>query len=933
MRHLLFLFACLSALSLSAQTKTTLKGAVQDTTGATISYATVMLLNPADSALINFTRTDEKGLFTFKNIKNSNYVLKISYIGYIPFQLAINPVSSDINDLGILKIKPINQQLMEVVIRTAKAPLYIRGDTIEYDASMFKVPPGSTVEDLLRRLPGIELDADGNIKAQGKDVKRVYVDGKTFFGDDPKAATKNLGAETISRVQVYDEKSEQAKITGIDDGKKEKALNLELKEEFKKGSFGKITAGAGTEGRWVGRGNFNKFNTKEQLSFIGYGNNINQTGVNWEDYGEFKGQNSFNNDDNGDFGFSSGRNFYYSTGDDAPMNRFDGRGFTRNFGGGTNYNYDHKKNKLNLSYFYNETALTLDQYSLRATFLDERSLTNTDTTVQSDYIGNHSIGGRWEIKMDSSNTLIVKANTRINHNVGRMQQNQRFFEDPENPTNELEIDNDKALANWRLNSSAIFRHRFKKKGRTFALSAGYNGTESDGKENLFSLNRFFEAENFTEQARLFNQNESNTNQYKSSALFSDALGKKWFGEIFYNFSHTDNQVNRQVQAPDAGFTRVDSLSVFFDNNIRYQRAGAALRYSYEGLNVAFGGAGQQIEIGGVYSRDRGTPNLANPLSRTFRNFTPNLDVSYEFPGNKWLNLSYSYNITPPQFSDLQPVPNVNNPAFRSEGNPNLEPERRHNAGLNFNTWNPANFSYYGIGADLGLYDNRIVYNQTVEIVDSVGFVSVSKPQNVDNGKDANVYFWSGFPIIKTKLTMNIDGGFNYDESPSFVNNLENTTISRGVNLDAGFSFTPNAKLVIGIEGSGNLQTITYSIQSDQNQEIERYSGSGSVKWQFASKTFFESNFNYSKYRNERFSFDQEVSIWNASVRRIFGPSNKLELRLAAFDLLNRRISIVQQGTQNYVFRSISPTLSRYFMLSLSYNMRGYEDKMTKNNWW
>lgn len=214
--------------------KVTLKGAVADTSGSEIAFATVMLLAPADSTLVNFTRTDDKGNFEFRNVKNIPYLLKISYIGYLPLQQYVPEAGASPNDLGQIGIKPISTELMEVVVKTAKATLSIRGDTIEYDASSFKVPPGSTVEDLLRRLPGIEVDADGNIKAQGQDVKRVYVDGKTFFGSDPKAATKNLGAETLSKVQVYNEKSEQSKLTGVDDGKKEKAMNLELKDEYKK---------------------------------------------------------------------------------------------------------------------------------------------------------------------------------------------------------------------------------------------------------------------------------------------------------------------------------------------------------------------------------------------------------------------------------------------------------------------------------------------------------------------------------------------------------------------------------------------------------------------------------------------------------------------------------------------------------------------------
>src|ERR1035437_3101333 len=303
--HCILVLLLLCSVNLFGQTaaRTTIKGVICDTAGITLPSAMVMLLSPKDSALVNFTQADNIGAFEFRNVKNSGYLLKIQHMSFLPYQKIIPVSPTELTDLGRIQLKLVSKMLMEVVIKAARAPLRFRGDTIEYDAASFKVPPGSTVEDLLRRLPGIDVDADGNIKSQGKDVKHVYVEGKNFFGDDPKSVTKNLGAETISKVQVFDEKSEQAKLTGVNDGIKDKSMNLALKEEYKQGAFGKLTAAAGDQGRWAGRGSYNRFNKTSQLSFIGYGNNVNQTGVNWEDYSEFKGQNTFNSYDNGDFGF------------------------------------------------------------------------------------------------------------------------------------------------------------------------------------------------------------------------------------------------------------------------------------------------------------------------------------------------------------------------------------------------------------------------------------------------------------------------------------------------------------------------------------------------------------------------------------------------------------------------------------------------------
>ena len=927
-----FVFLFIATYSFSQNpSKVTIQGIVQDTFGAELPFATVMLLNPKDSALINFTQSNDKAAFSFKNMKNVAYLLKISYVGYLPYQQHLPPSVSEVNDLKNVKVKPITKELLEVVIKTAKAPLSIRGDTIEYNASSFKVPPGSTVEDLLRRLPGIDVDADGNIKAQGKDVKKLYVDGKTFFGDDPKSATKTLDANTISKVQVFNEKSEQAKLTGVDDGKKEKAMNLELKEEFKKGAFGKITGAVGTSDRWATRGNYNRFNKKEQFSVLGFANNVNQTGVNWEDYGEFKGQNSFNNNDNGDFGFNSGGNFrYFNSGDDVPWNNFDGRGFTKNGGAGVNYNFDNKKTKLSSSYFYNQTQLNLDQTSKRQTFLQDSSFLSLDTLGKSDFRSNHSVAARLEREFDSTNVLIVKGNLRFSNTNSTNIQNQLFSKSNGLPTNALNLDNKNELSSYRLTSAAIFRHRFKKKGRSLAVSGGYNNSLSDGTENLFSLNRFFQATTFEEQVKQLNTNENTTEQIKSSLLFTEPLSKKWFWESFYNFNNTRNEVRRQVNDPERNNERVDNLSVFYDNTVSYNRIGSSLRYSFQGINVTGGLAAQQLNLNGSYSIDRNLPLLTAPIKNSYLNFTPNLSAEIELPNNKYVSASYGYSVQEPQLNDLQPVPNVNNPAFRTEGNPDLRPERSHNASVGFNYWNPANFANMNMNVEYEKLDDQIVYAQTIENVDKIGIRTTTRPINVSGGQRVNSWFWVNYPIIKTKLTVTGNANLNFSKTPSFVNSIQNETSSGGGNIGLGINITPNQKVLFAVRGNLRLTNIEYSIQKEQNQKIRNQSVDASVKWNFAKKTYLESNFNYAAFKNERFGFDQKIPIWNMSVRRLLMKDNKIEMRLAAFDLLNRTLSITQSGSQNYVIQTTAQTLARYFMLSLTYNVRGHETKL-KNN--
>jgi len=612
MKHLslLLIFGLVSQLVL-AQTpaRYQIQGSAVDTSSAGLASATVMLLQRKDSSLVNFTRTDTKGAFVLRGVKRGEYLLKISYVGYIPFNKDIEFGDNPTIDVGALKLKPITKELFEVVIKAARAPLSIKGDTIEYNAASFKVPPGSTVEDLLRKLPGVQIDQDGNVVAQGQQVKKVTVDGKRFFGDDPKMATKNLPAEAVSKVQIFNDKSEQSKLTGLEDGKKEKTVNLELKEGFKKGGFGKVTAGAGLDGnsgrgaRAELKGNYNKFDDKNQFSLIGLTNNTNQTGMSWDDYQDFRGSGSFNSwNDNGDFGFGGGggRFFFYSDDNDGglniPVGGGRGQGYSNNIAGGANYNFNTKKTKLNSSYYYNSTRQVIDATRSRENFLQNGSFRSNEESSQINFVGNHRLAFRYEQTLDSMNTIVFSNNSRLNVGDTRLSSFQQLFRNTNVKSNETTINNKTNVDKFEMANTVIYRLKFKKKkGRNFAASASYGYTQNDGIADQNSLNLLYSSTNANDFIRrvlnLNNETESRTTEIKSSLLFVEPLSKRIFWESFLNLSRRNNFVDRN--AFDLGKESgrrigVDSLSTYFKNDITYTRIGSALRYSFKGLNFSGG---------------------------------------------------------------------------------------------------------------------------------------------------------------------------------------------------------------------------------------------------------------------------------------------------------------------------------------------------------
>ncbi|AQG78319.1 TonB-dependent receptor domain-containing protein [Spirosoma montaniterrae] len=924
----------------------TLQGRAVDTSAAPLASATVMLLNPKDSSLVNFGRTDDKGAFTFKNLRSGSYLLKLSFVGYLPYNQLITPNAEAVRDLGELTLKPITKELFEVVVKTAKAPLTIRGDTIEYNASSFKVPPGSTVEDLLRKLPGVQVDQDGNIRAQGQEVRKVTVDGKSFFGNDPKLATKNLQAEAINKVQVFNDKTEQAKLTGVEDGKKEKTVNLELKEEFKKGGFGKITAGAGPASNDVSaradvKGNYNKFDAKRQFSVIGLGNNTNSGTLSWNDYQDFRGSNSFNWNDNADFGFGSG-NRYIRFGDDdetlgIPISGGDSRGFNNVVAGGANYNFDTKETKLSASYYYNQTRSMLDAERNRQSFLDNSAFRSTELSDQNNFSGNHRISLRYEKNIDSLNTLVFINNSRLNfgnnglfsdQNVYRVNGTGAEILSTRNQTTNTTIANRLGSAN-----SLIYRRKFKLKGRSFAASATYQINDNDTDLGLKAQNDFFDATNIDEQLRRIDQmqnTQSLRSEYRASLLYVEPFAKKYFWETFYNFSLHYDEVNRDVlNVSDATRPRVDSLSLYYRNNYLFNRVGTSLRYSYKGLNVSAGVAGQQFSIDGRYAPSRNATDF-NFINRTFTTILPNASLNYDLKNNKYLYSNYDVSVRTPSSRELQPIVNNANPLFITTGNANLLPEVQHNVNVGFSMFNPGNFMQFFANLYGNYYVNQIINSQTV---DPQTFITQTRPENLTGGRSIGSYINYGFPLKKTKATLNLNAQLNFGRNLTLINDVPNNTDNASYNGGIRLDLTPVEWLTFYGRANLGYANTRYSLNAGQNQTIINNTYAGDLNLKLPRGIYLTTSLNYRVYRNYRFDFDQQIPIWNASAYHILGKAKKAEIRLSAVDLLNRNVAVSQYAGQNFVTNERIETLARYFLLSFTYNMRGVQAKMRREGFY
>ncbi|ARK12209.1 outer membrane beta-barrel family protein [Fibrivirga algicola] len=947
--RLLVLFLwCLCTASAFAQTapsRFALQATVTDTLGAKLNGVTVMLQTAKDSVLTNYGRTDEAGKFSLKGVRKGTYILKITYVGMMPLNQTISLDTEPNVDLGTIKLKPIAKELYEVVVKAARAPLTIRGDTVEYDTRAFKVPPGSSVEDLLRKLPGVIVDREGNIRAQGQEVKRVTVDGKQFFSDDPKTATKNLQAEAISKVQVFSDKTEKAKLTGVDDGTKEKTMNLELKEEFKKGGFGKITGGAGPASnlpaRAEVRGSYNKFDKKQQLSLIGLANNTNQTGLSWADYQDFRGSNSFNWNDNADFGFSSGNYYIIGGGDDEsfsiPITGGDrGRGLSDNVAGGANYNYDTKKTKVSSNYYFSQTKLRTESLGEVTNFIPSGDLNTITASNQTTKNSSHRFSFRLEKELDTLNTLVFSTSGRYNTSNALLLSNRdirRILNTATTPTTSNTTVNSRTGQSFGLSNALIYRHKFMKKGRSFAASANYELSSSDGTLDLEARNAFFEATDINDQLRIISQlqsTNSNVSQYKASLLFVEPLSKKFFWESFYNFSLRYDEVDRNVLNTQSDTpTRNDSLSRYYTNTYLYNRLGTSLRYTNKGLNLGIGGAVQQFQINGQYASDQSLPILGR-IDRTFTTFVPNMSVNFDLKNNKYMYGGYNVGVQTPTSRQLQPIVDNSNPLFITQGNPDLLPAITHRLNLGFNYFNPGSFTNFYGGVNYGYNINQIVYAQTI---DTRTLITSTRPQNITGGYNFGYYSYLSFPLKKTKATLDLGGNLNFGQLITPINGVNNQTNTTNYNVNLKLSLTPVDWFTFYGSTQVGINNARYSINTAQNAQTINNSYQADANVKLPGDIYVSTSFDYQLYRNQRFGFNQGIPLWNSAVYRLIGKAKRMEVRLSAYDMLNRNINVSQYAGQNSVSSERTRTLARYFMFSMTYNMRGIKASVRQTNGW
>lgn len=916
---LLLLSACLTT-ALLAQKNGSVKGLAFDTISKQpVSSATITVLDRKDSSLVSFTMTGNDGRFQLSGLSNGDYRLLITHVNYHNSNKYFSITDGVKNaDLGNLVLNDKTKVLEEVVLANEAPPITLINDTIQYNAGSFKTPPNASVEQLLKKLPGVKVEKDGSIKAQGEKVTKVLVDGKEFFGNDPKVATKNLPADAVDKVQVYDKQSDQAQLTGFEDGNYEKTINLKLKKDKKKGLFGKVNAAAGNKERYEGRFNINSFKGARQFSAIGMGNNTNAEGFSFMDILNFTGELARMQRSGG-----GNININMSGEEAAAMGVNAGgrnNGINTAWGGGLNYNnIIGSKLDFQSNYFYNRFNPNQESHIQRQYFLPDSSYFYDQNSFSDNLSNNHRFNLNTLYQIDSMNSIRITPSFSYQKLNNRSQADYQTLSQERQLTNEGFSNTTSASEGYNFRNEISWRKKFARRGRTFSLSLQTSLNESDGEGSLSSINNFYTTTGSLLKRDTLNQQSATTADlrgYNARAVYTEPIWKKSLLEFSVSRSNTRStskkityDYNRQNGKYDQ---QNNQLSNDFENTYGYTNAGIRMRTQKKKFNYAIGLNWQQSELEGKIT----TGIKDSVISKTFRNVLPNARFQYNFTRFKSFNLSYNTNTNQPSMTQLQPVPDNSNSLNIREGNPDLKQEYNHTIQSHLNLVSPYKNKNLFFFLTLQATQNKIVNYDTIN---QLG-IKRTKPVNVNGVYNISSNISYSRPVRFLKGTMEISSNTGLFNTKQFINTVQNNIRTFSIGPDIRLDMNPTDKLNLSVSAGMNYNKTNYSLQAALNTNYLSQEYTASADWEMPKGFFFSTDFNYLINSQRAAGFNTKVPLWNASISKQVLKFNRGELKFSARDLLNKNVGINRNTNNNYIEDSRVLTLRQFFLLSFTYSL-------------
>ncbi|AFM05163.1 hypothetical protein Fleli_2810 [Bernardetia litoralis DSM 6794] len=913
----LFLFFSYSFSNLAFAQSYSLEGTVlEKETSESLISANIVLRFANDTSKFVFATTDLEGKFSFKNLTQKEYFLQISYVGYQNYSQKIT-LSKSHTVLPTILIE--ESTLLAVTVKGRQTVSEQLGDTTQYNASAFKTEQNADAETLIKKMPSITTE-DGEIQAQGETVGKVLVDGKEFFGNDASVALKNLPAQIIDKVQIFDQESDQSQFSGISDGNTVKTINIVTKKDSRTGQFGKIYGGYGTDERYIGGGNINFFNGKQRISIIGLSNNVSQQNFSSQDLLGVTGQSS--------------RRRGPGRGNDSDNFLVGGQnGITKTHSLGINYSDEWgKKIKLSGSYFFNwsennsSTNLTRDYFlqddatgSTQNQFYKEDQISSSDNQ-------NHRFSLRFEYKIDSVNELILTPKINIqNYESYSLTDAQTFLGDNDLLNRTINDYNSNSSA-FNFENDALFRHRFKKRGRTFSVKLNTKANIQDSENTLIANVETANTLDTLNQETFGNQSDI---LWATEFIYTEPISQK--STLQFDYEYSNNQLESEAETYDIlselnqGRIINNQLSSTIESGYLYHQAGFGYSYNTKKLHLNTNFTYQNATLDGGQ-----TYPFETNFKRTFQNILPRIILRYDISKNSNLRLIYRSSTDNPDITDLQEVVDNSNPLQLSVGNEGLnqQVENRYIARYAYN--NPdkrINFFAFAYVRNTNDYITNSTWiagqdSMTVNGVFLSEGVQLTRPVNVDGYITSRLNAMVGIPFWK--LNLNLNNQFVYNRTPTFINGEENIANNYAITEGLTVSSNINEKIDFGITYKLGYTIVDNSIQPEADNNYMTHSLEFRNLFLFKKGFLWQNDITYQSYNGLSDSFNQDYLLWSMSVGKRFLKDERGELKLTVFDLLNQNNSISRSVTETYVEDTQTQVLQRYFMLSFTYMIRNFK---------
>ncbi len=894
-----------------------------------VAYAAILLSREADSTKRTGALTSANGEFSLKDLQAGKYLLKITCLG---FKAILKPleVTSGTVDLGVFKLEEDELSLKEVTVSAEQVAVKVKKDTIEYNADSFKTQPNAVVEDLLKKLPGVEVDRDGNILVAGQKVTRLTVDGKDFFGTDPKTATKNLPADAIAKVQVVDSKTLEAKASGVDDGQREKVLNLTIKEDKKRGWFGNATASGGTTDRYNGYLSANHFNKNLQFAVLGMSNNISNSSFQYDDLSSFSGGNVgniFAPPAGGSFSINVNNGRTTISGSGVFDNNAIGEVTTHS--GGVNYsNSWGKNNKLALSssYFTYFSQGIGNRLSTIQDINQTDVLRTAETTNRNSDNEAHRFNLKAEYHPDSLTDITFRPNVILNYTtniynrsfnsafdrIGRSNDGNQYF-------------NQRNVTPSLFGEFSVLR-RIKKGSVALRL----NGTQNSYNADWINQSLINTYQTGTPELTEVDQQAGQDNASKTYTLgltYNRQLSKTWSTNAGYTFNRglvDAEQLTYEYNTITGRYeTLVPNLSNRTDNMNRMQSArfgfiNTRVQWTY---NFGFWLQESGFDVA-AFNRNGAT---INQLDKAYYNFLPRLNISFKNKANHTIQLNYNSSVNLPSANDLQPVQNNTNPLYQRIGNQELEARKNHRMSINFNTFSADNNKYWNgyflINYAIDDFGNSVRY------VDGVQHV---QPVNVDGNYYINTGTYFGRPTGVKGMRMGYGLNLFASHTSSFINAVSNETNRYNVGPNASFSYDIEGKLNSGVYTGVQYSMVNNSQPAAIDNRYFSFYSSANVSWEFVKNMRITAELSHNGAAGRADGFNNNMFLLNSGFER-YMMKRRITLSLKGFDILNQNTNIDRTINASRIEDIRFNSMTRYFYMMLNYRINKAGAGSTRSN--